>query len=410
VRYDSDGEGPLTRPPFQIVEVIGSGRWGVVCVALDPAAPADGPVALKVLRHDLARQRHSMTRFRDEARILSRLRHPNLIEVKRLIEQDGPPILVMEWVDGINLEQLLEPFPSGLPTDVALAIAREVAAGLVAAWEGTVTAADGRPMRVLHRDLKPANILLAVDGAVKVVDFGLAKGDFTDREALSIPSEVVLGSRAYASPERMDGETGPTVDVYSLGLVLLELLTGESHTLSVRRERHDAELDALVAGQPAPIGSLVRRMAHHEAAARPEMAAVMAEIDALLPVNARSDLAAFARDFVVPARATRAIVPPQEHPAWPDLAAIGVPLDPGGRRPETAVTPEAVARHLDVIDRASCAWWQVWTRQASTESVILSLAALKGVEDERVRARMRTLALHRDARIAGAARKAIGSS
>jgi serine/threonine protein kinase len=390
----------LAKARFQIVEVIGAGRWGVVCVALDTSGRHAGPVALKVMLQSVASDKRSAARARDEARILKRVRHVNLVEVREAVELDGRPVIIMEWVDGCNLEELLAQRPRGIPPHVALAIARQIALGLDSAWT---------TMQVLHRDLKPANVMLSVDGVVKVADFGLARAEFDEREAYSLQGELVMGSRAYTSPERADGDTEETLDVYSLGLVLLELLTGQRHVFSFLPRRHQMELDAWFTRSAVPpdIEALLRAMLSFEAAARPTMAATVERLTALLPEGHAASLLDFTHAVVHPLRAAREVVGPEDHPAWAELVGVGDPLGARGRKLERAKSPESVAAHLDTIDRASRAWWDMWSRTASQESVILSISALKGTQDPKATARFRALALHPDRAIAAAARGAI---
>ncbi len=390
----------MTKARFQVVEVVGAGRWGVVAVALDSSGAHAGPVALKVMLKSLASDKRSTARARDEARILKRLRHPNLVEVREAVEIDGRPVIVMEWVDGCNLEEVIAQRPRGIPPHIALAISAQIAVGLNAAWTS---------MRVLHRDLKPANVLLSVDGLVKVADFGLAKGDFEDRESLSLQGEVVLGSPAYASPERVDGASEETLDVYSLGLVLLELLTGVRKVFSFHPMRRRTEMDAWLARAllPPNIEALLRDMMQFEPQDRPTMADTAARLTAFLPEGHGASLLEFTKAVVHPIRSVRKVVPPEEHPAWPELARVGAPLGAKARRMERASSPEAVAQHLATIDQASRAWWDVWSRKASQESVILSISALKGAHTPEASARFRALALHPDKAIAAAAREAI---
>lgn len=390
----------MTKARFQIVEVIGAGRWGVVAVALDKSGTHAGPVALKVMMRSVASDKRSTARARDEARILKRLRHPNLVEVREAVEIDGRPVIVMEWVDGSNLDEVIALRKHGVPPRVALAISHQIAVGLDAAWSS---------MRILHRDLKPANVLLSVDGLVKVADFGLAKGDFEDRESMSLQGEVVIGSRAYASPERADGASEETLDVYSLALVLLELLTGTRKVFSFHPARRRTEMDAWLAraSLPPDIEELLRHMLQFEPQQRPTMAETAARLQALLPEGHGASLLEFTRATVHPQRSARSVVPPEDHPAWPELARIGDPLGAKARKLERASSPEAVAEHLQTIDQASRAWWDVWSRKASQESVILSIAALKGSHAPEASARFRALALHPDKAIAAAAREAI---
>src|SRR6266699_4058223 len=160
------------------------------------------PVALKVLAAHLADNPEFRGRFMREARIASRLYHPGLIRVFDITEIDGRPTIVMELLPGGTLEH----------GHLSLVEAAGVADGLAYAHEHGV----------VHRDLKPANLLRAADGSVKIADFGIARAA---EETLVTQVGTVLGTLRYLSPEQAAGRpVGPEADVYSLGVVLDELL------------------------------------------------------------------------------------------------------------------------------------------------------------------------------------------
>jgi serine/threonine-protein kinase len=168
----------------------------------------DRPVALKVLASHLAGDEHFRTRFLREARIASKLHHPNLVRTYDIAELDGSPCIVMELLPGGTLE-------GGKLTRPAAA---EVAAGL----------AHAHAQGVVHRDLKPANLLRAAHGVVKIADFGIARAV---EETRVTQIGTVLGTLRYLAPEQAEGrEVGPEADVYSLGVVLDELVASPSQT------------------------------------------------------------------------------------------------------------------------------------------------------------------------------------
>jgi serine/threonine-protein kinase len=160
------------------------------------------PVALKVLAEHLAGDPEFRARFLREARIASRLQHRSLVRVYDITELDGLPTIVMERLPGDTLEG----------KKLTLAEAAQVADGLAYAHE----------QGVVHRDLKPANILRAADGTVKIADFGIARAV---EETMVTQVGTVLGTLRYLAPEQAAGKTvGPEADIYSLGVVLDELL------------------------------------------------------------------------------------------------------------------------------------------------------------------------------------------
>ena len=143
--------------------------------------------------------------------------------------------VVKEYVEGFDHRQLLKTQP--IPLRPALEIAGEAAAALRTAHEA-VDPDRGTPLKIVHRDIKPANIKVTPAGEVKVLDFGIARAAFVERETLTRDS-ISFGSMGYLAPERYDGIDVPASDVYSLGIVLYEIVTGEAvGQLSVHPERH----------------------------------------------------------------------------------------------------------------------------------------------------------------------------
>ena len=183
------------------------GRGGMAVVYAGWHEQLERPVALKVLASHLAGDEHFRTRFLREARIASKLHHPNLVRTYDIAELDGSPCIVMELLPGGTLEgaQLTRP------------AAADVASGL----------AHAHAQGVVHRDLKPANLLRAADGVVKIADFGIARAV---EETRVTQIGTVLGTLRYLAPEQAEGrEVGPEADVYSLGIVLDELVAAPSH-------------------------------------------------------------------------------------------------------------------------------------------------------------------------------------
>jgi serine/threonine protein kinase len=227
--------------PFEILEILGEGSFGTVCVARVTGDPLRRRVALKILKGAYANNPKILNRTRDEARLLSRISHPNIVRVERLMDVGGRPVVVMEHVQGASLDQLLLRFKEGLPGSVALEVTRQTCLALHVAYNEALRE-DGNPLHVIHRDIKPSNILLSIHGEVKVVDFGIAKGEFEGREAET--ESVVMGSRPYMAPERLDGVSDdPTVDVYSAGMSMFELLCGRTMSLSINPVTHEQAMN-----------------------------------------------------------------------------------------------------------------------------------------------------------------------
>jgi serine/threonine-protein kinase len=198
------------------------GRGGMAVVYAGWHEQLERPVALKVLAEHLADDPEFRARFLREARIASKLHHPNLVQTYDITEVDGVPCIVMELVTGGTLER------GSLTREEA----GEVAAGL----------AHAHSRGVVHRDLKPANLLRSGGGQVKVADFGIARAL---AETMVTQVGTVLGTMRYLSPEQAEGRiVGTEADVYSLGVVFDELLEGATdgdRALIGRMRAHDQE-------------------------------------------------------------------------------------------------------------------------------------------------------------------------
>lgn len=202
-------------PDFEILELLGVGGMGRVYKVRDPLV--DRIVALKILSPDRAVDPEWIERFTREARALARLNHPHIVQVHRF-GTNPQPHLVMEFVDGVNLRQAMQ--TGGLSAREALVIVPKLCDALHYAHEHGV----------LHRDIKPENILIDTEGRVKIVDFGLAKlrDDGVVHFTLT-QSGAKLGTLAYMAPEQVENpsEVDHRADIYSLGVVFYEILTGE---------------------------------------------------------------------------------------------------------------------------------------------------------------------------------------
>lgn len=202
-------------PQLVIEELIGTGGMGRVYRAQQPHL--NRTVALKVLTPERAHDPEWLERFNREARALARLSHPHIVQVYDFGEAPMP-FLLMEYVDGVNLRQAMQ--NGALTAREALAIVPKLCDALHYAHEHGV----------LHRDIKPENILIDTEGRVKVVDFGLAK--LRDEKALPFTlteSGAKLGTLAYMAPEQIEkpSDVDHRADIYSLGVVFYEMLTGE---------------------------------------------------------------------------------------------------------------------------------------------------------------------------------------
>ena len=255
---------------YEIVAPLGAGGMGEVYRARDSKLKRE--VALKVLPAEVAGDRERLARFEREGHILASVNHPNIAAIHGLAESESGPVLVLELVDGLTLQDRLASGPLAL--DEALSFARQIADALEAAHE----------QGVVHRDLKPANIKIRSDGTVKVLDFGIAKildpaeqPRAVDPTTASLTEQgVLIGTTSYMSPEQARGaEVTRRSDVWAFGTVLFEMLTGKraftgpttSDVLAAILQR-TPDLSALPPATPSAIARLVRRCLERDPKAR----------------------------------------------------------------------------------------------------------------------------------------------
>jgi eukaryotic-like serine/threonine-protein kinase len=203
--------GTIAAGRYRLEHVLGHGGMATVYRAYD--VELERPVAVKLLAPGLAVDDEFRHRFVREARLAARLSHPNVVQVYDAGEDAGRPFIVMEYVPGETLERVLARRRK-LPPQEAGPLAAQAAHGLQHAHDAGL----------VHRDVKPHNLLLRADGVLKVADFGIARAAESTRLTLA---GTVLGTAAYLAPEQALGdEVTAAVDVYALGAVLYELLTG----------------------------------------------------------------------------------------------------------------------------------------------------------------------------------------
>jgi serine/threonine protein kinase len=171
--------------------------------------------------------------------VLGKFRHRAVVGVHSLLRVEGRWAILMEYVEGVDLGKVIRE-DGKVPVSVALEIVGEVASALSVAYNAKDL--DGTPLHLVHRDIKPSNIMVTAAGEVKVLDFGIAKGDFADRESKTRAGDAV-GSLMYMSPERFEDIVGPAADTYALGVMLYELLLGEPFGFA--RPIADAQAEAV---------------------------------------------------------------------------------------------------------------------------------------------------------------------
>jgi len=296
---------------FHILEKIGEGGMGVVYKAEDQNLRR--LVALKLLPPEVVGDEERRLRFLREARAAAAVTHPNIAAVHEVGEADGTVFIAMELVEGKTLRAHMGERP--LPIKDALRLAAEIAEGL----------AEAHLAQVIHRDLKPDNVIVAASGHAKILDFGLAKllhedeqeANGTASRLATISGETtragkILGTAAYMSPEQARGKPlDKSTDVWSLGCVLYEMLTGRrafggetSSDCLAAILREDPDWRALPRATPAPIRRLLAHCLEKDPARRPRADELKTEIGAALePLRGGSAR----RRFVTPAIAAIAI-------------------------------------------------------------------------------------------------------
>jgi eukaryotic-like serine/threonine-protein kinase len=204
--------GTVLSGRYRLESKLGSGGMSTVYLARDDTL--ERWVAVKVMHREMSDQPDQIERFRREARAVAQLSHPNIVAVIDAGEDGGHPYIVFEYVDGETLKQRIERV-GPLPVDEATAYAIEIGRGLSAA----------HTRRLVHRDVKPQNVLIDSEGRAKVTDFGIARS--LESDGLTQTGRV-LGTTDYVSPEQAMGQgVDARSDIYSLGVLLYEMLTGE---------------------------------------------------------------------------------------------------------------------------------------------------------------------------------------
>ena len=328
------GADQLLGDRYRLVDRIAGGGMGEVWRALDEVLGRE--VAVKVLRREYADDPTFLQRFRAEARHAANLAHPGIAAVydfgegSQDPEQGSPPFLVMENVPGEPLSALIAR-EGALGPDRTLDIVGQAAHALQAAHEAGV----------IHRDVKPGNLLVTPTGTVKITDFGIA------RATNSVPltqTGAIMGTAHYISPEQASGgSVTPASDIYSLGIVAYECLTGQrpfvgDTPVSVALAQVRDEPPALPDSVPVPVRSLVMAMLTKEPEQRPADASVVGERAAALRPGLGQPPAQVAPTRAMPV-VTSAAADNAHRPDQPDNR----PYD--GMSPATVAVPSPTARH-----------------------------------------------------------------
>ena len=223
---------------YRVDSLLGKGGMGTVYQATDTLL--ERPVAMKMLHTHLQSQATFMERFRNEAMVLARLNHPNIATLYNFIQEGSDFFMAMEYVEGDSLETLIRRV-GALPATVCAEIVRQGLEGMYHAHR----------KGILHRDIKPANLMLTPDGIVKLMDFGIAR---VVGEQRITQANRVVGTLEYMAPELIKGqEPSPASDIYAMGVLLYELLSGKLPFAS----RTDYELmQSIIRDKPVPLRQL----------------------------------------------------------------------------------------------------------------------------------------------------------
>jgi eukaryotic-like serine/threonine-protein kinase len=241
--------GTLVGERFRLEEKVGSGGMSSVYRAYDPTL--ERLVAIKMMHRDISSDADQLERFRREARAVARLNHPHVVTVIDAGEDEGAPYIVFEYVEGETLKERIRRL-GRLPVSEAVAYAIEIGRALESAHSH----------KLVHRDVKPQNVLIDHEGRAKVTDFGIARS--MEAHGLTAPGRV-LGTTDYVSPEQALGhEVTEQSDIYSLGVVLYEMLTGEAPF------KADTQVAVAMKHVREPLPDVQRR--------RPEISAALAAV------------------------------------------------------------------------------------------------------------------------------------
>ncbi len=257
---------------YEILGVLGRGAFGVVYKARQPGLKR--VVALKMILAGGHADERELARFRSEAEVVAQLQHPNIVQIYEVGEDDGRPFFSLEYVDGTSLKEKIA--ANMLPPREAAELTRTLAVAMGYAHKHGI----------VHRDIKPANVLLSAAGVPKIGDFGLARRLEEDSGQTRTGSAV--GTPSYMAPEQAEGrsrEAGPLADVYSIGSVFYELLTGRApfrganilQTLEQVRTREPVAPTQLQPGVPRDLETICLKCLHKDPTRRYSCADALAE-------------------------------------------------------------------------------------------------------------------------------------
>jgi tRNA A-37 threonylcarbamoyl transferase component Bud32 len=265
---------------YRLDAQIGAGGMSTVYLAFDQTL--ERRVAIKLMHREIASDSDQLERFRREARAVAQLSHPHIVGVIDAGEDEGRPYIVFEYVEGETLKERIRRM-GRLPMDEAIAYAIEVARAL----------GNAHAHHIVHRDVKPQNVLIDSEGSAKVTDFGIART--LDQDGLTADGRV-LGTTDYVSPEQALGhDVNGQSDIYSLGVVLFEMLTGDvpfhgENQVSVAMKHVREDMPDLQTRRPeasATLASVLDRMTDKDLGHRyPDVPTLIADLEEALAIEA----------------------------------------------------------------------------------------------------------------------------
>jgi eukaryotic-like serine/threonine-protein kinase len=325
--------GTMLSNRYRLESKLGSGGMSTVYLAVDETLGRK--VAVKVLHQEISDQQDQLERFRRESRAVAQLSHPNLVGVIDAGEEGGRPYIVFEYVPGQTLKQRITA-ERGLPLDEAVAYAIEIGRGLQAAHQAML----------IHRDVKPQNVLIDAEGRAKITDFGIALS--LESHGLTATGRV-LGTTDYVSPEQAMGrDIDARTDVYSLGILLYEMLTGEVPF------KAETQVGVAMKHVNETVPSVQRRRPDASAA----LAAAIEKATAKEPKDRYPDMNAFLRDL--------------EGALEVEVARAG-----GATGEATSVLDSVPAKRRRLVTRKRISWVGVLLLIAAAGAAI-AIAALSG--------------------------------
>jgi eukaryotic-like serine/threonine-protein kinase len=377
---------------YRRLRELASGGMGRVDLAVRREATFSRLCALKRLHEHLREDAEVRAMFLDEARIAGLIRHPNVISVVDLGDDEEGPFLVMEYVDGVAAGAIIErAVESGaaVPLEVALRIAQHAALGLHAAHD--LIGPDGTPLSLVHRDVSPHNIIVGFDGVARVTDFGIAKA----LGRLSRTSTGILkGKLGYMSPEQLKFRTPDRrSDLFSLGVVLFELLAarrlypgklGEASALRILEEPAPDLLEFREDAPPELVGLMFQLLAKDPAQRPADARSVAHTLDAILldigAAGERTDTGEYLEQLF---GAERRELAREVSAALAALEASSEdtppPLSVAGRGRASALSARHALAAGAVLLIAGAGW--AWLRAGRTEAPALSAAAAGPIEN-----------------------------